>query len=51
MEDKVRAFYSKLLVWQGRMKSENLAAFPGMLDFLDQNDRNEQPAGTQSHIT
>jgi hypothetical protein len=51
MEDKVRAFYRKLLVWQGRVKSGNLAAFPTMLDFLDENDRNEQPAGTQSHIT
>jgi hypothetical protein len=51
MEDKVRAFHRKLLAWQGRVKSENLAAFPTMLDFLDQNDRNEQPAGTQSHIT
>jgi hypothetical protein len=26
MEDKVRAFYRKLLVWQGRVKSGNLAA-------------------------
>jgi hypothetical protein len=50
MEDKVRAFYRKLLVWQGRMKSGNLAAFPTMLDFLDDNDRNEPSAGTQSHI-
>jgi hypothetical protein len=51
MEDKVRVFHRKLLVWQGRVKSENLAAFPTMLDFLDENYRNEQPAGTQSHIT
>jgi hypothetical protein len=28
MEDKVHAFYRKLLVWQGRVKSGNLAAFP-----------------------
>jgi hypothetical protein len=34
MEDKVRAFYVKLLVWQGRVKSGNLAEFPTMLDFL-----------------
>jgi hypothetical protein len=33
------------------MKSGNLAAFPTVLDFLDANDRNEPPAGTQSHIT
>jgi hypothetical protein len=46
VEDKVRAFYSKLLVWQGRAKSGNLAAFPTMLDYLDENDRNEPPAGT-----
>jgi hypothetical protein len=26
MKDKVRAFYRKMLVWQGRVKSENLAA-------------------------
>jgi hypothetical protein len=51
MEDNVRAFYRKLLLWQGRVKSRNLAAFPTMLDFLDENDRNEPPAGTQSHIT
>jgi hypothetical protein len=51
VEDKVCAFYRKLLVWQGRVKSRNLAAFPTMLDFLDKNDRNEPPAGTQSHIT
>jgi hypothetical protein len=51
MEDKVRAFYRKLLVWQGRVKSGNLAAFPKMLDFLDVNNRNEPPAGTQSHIS
>jgi hypothetical protein len=38
-------------VWQGRVKSRNLAAFPTVLDFLDKNDRNEPPAGTQSHIT
>jgi hypothetical protein len=50
MEDKVRAFYRKLRVWQGRVKTGNLAAFPTMLDFLDKNDRNEPPAGTQSHI-
>jgi hypothetical protein len=50
MEDKVRAFYRKLLVWQGRVKSGNLSAFPTMLDFLDDNDRNEPSAGTQSHI-
>jgi hypothetical protein len=51
MEDKVRPFYRKLLVWQGRVKSGNLAAFTTMLDFLDENYRNEPPAGTQSHIT
>jgi hypothetical protein len=51
MEDKVRGFYRKLLVWQRRVKSGNLAAFPTMLDLLDNNDRNEPPAGTQSHIT
>jgi hypothetical protein len=51
MEDKVRAFYRKLLVWQGRVKSGNLAAFPTMLDLLDDNGRKEPPAGTQSHIT
>jgi hypothetical protein len=28
MEDKVRAFYRKLLVGQGRVKSRNLAVFP-----------------------
>jgi hypothetical protein len=44
-------FYRKLLVWQGRVKSRNLAAFPTMLDFLDKNDRNTPPAGTESHIT
>jgi hypothetical protein len=49
MEDKVHAFYRKLLVWQGRVKSKNFAAFPTMLDFLDENDRNEPPAGTLSH--
>jgi hypothetical protein len=47
----VRAFYRKLLAWQGRVKSGNLAAFPTVLDFLDENERNEPPAGTQSHIT
>jgi hypothetical protein len=51
MEDNVRAFYRKLLLWQGRVKSRNLAALPALLDFLDENDRNEPPAGTQSHIT
>jgi hypothetical protein len=50
VEHKVRAFYRKLLLWQGRVKSGNLA-FPTMLDFLDDNDRNEPPAGIQSHIT
>jgi hypothetical protein len=48
---EVCAFYRKLLVWQGRVKSGNLAAFPTMLDFLDENDRSESPAETQSHIT
>jgi hypothetical protein len=33
------------------VKSGNLAAFPTMLDFLDENDRNTPPAGTESHIT
>jgi hypothetical protein len=33
------------------VKSRNLAAFPTVLDFLDENDRNKPPAGTQSHIT
>jgi hypothetical protein len=51
VEDKVRSFYRKLLVWQGRVKSENLAAFPTMLDFLDEKDGNEPPARTQCHIT
>jgi hypothetical protein len=51
MEDKVRPFYRKLLVWQGRVKSGNLATFPTMRGFLDENGRNEPPAGTQSHIT
>jgi hypothetical protein len=37
MEDNVRAFYRKLHLWQGRVKSGNLAAFPTMLDFLDEN--------------
>jgi hypothetical protein len=36
---------------QGLVKFGNLAAFPTMLDYLDENDRNEPPAGTQSHIT
>jgi hypothetical protein len=50
MEDNVRAFYRKLLVWQERVKSGNLAAFPTMLDLLDDNDRKEPPTETQSHI-
>jgi hypothetical protein len=50
MEDKVRAFHRKLLARQGRVNSENLAAFPTMLDLLDEKDVNEPPAGTQSHI-
>jgi hypothetical protein len=50
MEDKVRTFYRKLLVWQGRVKSGNMATFPRVLDFIDENDRNEPPAGTQPHI-
>jgi hypothetical protein len=43
-----RAFHRKVFVWQGRVKSGNLAAFYAMLDFLEENDRHERPAGTQS---
>jgi hypothetical protein len=51
MKDKVREFYRNLLVWQGRVKFGNLVPFHTMLDFLEENDRNEPPAGTQCHIT
>jgi hypothetical protein len=33
------------------VKSGSLAAFPAMMDFHDDNDSNEPPAGTQSLIT
>jgi hypothetical protein len=33
------------------VKSGNLAAFATILDFFDKNDRDEPPAGTESHIT
>lgn len=51
VEGEVRAFQGNLFLWDGRLKSENIAAFRALLDFLDEDDRNEPLAGTPSRIT
>jgi hypothetical protein len=38
-------------LWQRRVTFGNLAVFPALVGFLDENDRNELSAGTQSNST
>jgi hypothetical protein len=50
VEGEVLSLQGNQFLWDGRLKSENVAVFRTLLDFLEENDRNEPLAGTPSLI-
>jgi hypothetical protein len=49
MEGKVRVFHRKMFLWQGSVKTENLAEFPILMNSINENDKNEPPANSIHH--